>query len=232
MSSPEEQEDTPTQVGWVPSPEQPTPPTTVEFDALVASGNAVPDDPDRADAAVDDPAEPEASAQAGDPGSTDDVDPTTRVIDPTPVIDQTPDSADATPAADATPTASDAEVGATATATATTGGAGVTSASEDAPHAAADAGTPAVDDTADAAGEPEPAPAATADAAPSPGTGPGGAYQSYVPPPPSSLDDDGPSTQTGMLGGLIPEDRPELLVAAAFAGGAVVAILLRTLVRR
>lgn len=40
------------------------------------------------------------------------------------------------------------------------------------------------------------------------------------------------AAEGGLLGGLIPEDRPELLVAAAFAGGAVTAILLRTLVRR
>ncbi|MFA4929184.1 MAG: hypothetical protein WC558_11750 [Patulibacter sp.] len=41
-----------------------------------------------------------------------------------------------------------------------------------------------------------------------------------------------PAAEDGLLGGVIPEDRPELLVAAAFAGGAVAAILLRTLVRR
>ncbi|MBF6619552.1 MAG: hypothetical protein ITG02_04915 [Patulibacter sp.] len=41
-----------------------------------------------------------------------------------------------------------------------------------------------------------------------------------------------PPAGDGSLGGIIPEDRPELLVAAAFAGGAVAAILLRTLVRR
>ncbi len=41
-----------------------------------------------------------------------------------------------------------------------------------------------------------------------------------------------PAAEGGLLGGVIPEERPELLVAAAFAGGAVAAILLRTLVRR
>lgn len=40
------------------------------------------------------------------------------------------------------------------------------------------------------------------------------------------------AAEGGLLGGVIPEERPELLVAAAFAGGAVAAILLRTLVRR
>lgn len=40
------------------------------------------------------------------------------------------------------------------------------------------------------------------------------------------------STQAGALGGLIPEDRPELLVGASLAGGVLAAIVLRTLVRR
>lgn len=43
---------------------------------------------------------------------------------------------------------------------------------------------------------------------------------------------DGGSDAPGPLGGLLPPDRPELVVAVAFAGGVLAAILLRSLVRR
>ncbi|MCK9249653.1 MAG: hypothetical protein M0P31_11870 [Solirubrobacteraceae bacterium] len=242
MSNPEEQDRDPSSVGWVPSPEQPTPPTTVEFDALVASGNALPDDPASEDdpvAAADDPSDASDDPASTAPAPTDDD--ATRV---TPAVVASP--ADAAPAesqADEAPAASDVDgspsepvaaedVVADDTVRITPSAAGLSADGEEsvagsepqapAPGVASDAAPGGADAVA---GPPAPDPEPAPEPAPASGAEP----HAYA--PPTSFGDV-PPTQTGALGGLIPEDRPEMLVAAAFAGGALVAILLRTLVRR
>lgn len=57
-------------------------------------------------------------------------------------------------------------------------------------------------------------------------------YGTSVPPVGDPFAGPSPSNQAGAFGGAIPEDRPELLLAAALAGGVFAAIVLRTLVRR
>lgn len=58
------------------------------------------------------------------------------------------------------------------------------------------------------------------------------AAPNYVPPVADPFAGPAPSNQAGAFGGAIPEDRPELLLAASLAGGVLAAIVLRTLVRR
>jgi hypothetical protein len=49
---------------------------------------------------------------------------------------------------------------------------------------------------------------------------------------PPQGDDDAPTNQAKNLWGLVPEDRPEVLLGVALAGGVLAAIILRSLVRR
>jgi hypothetical protein len=49
---------------------------------------------------------------------------------------------------------------------------------------------------------------------------------------PPQGDDPAPTNQASNLWGLVPEDRPEVLLGVALAGGVLAAIILRSLVRR
>lgn len=208
-----------TQSGWVPSPEQPVPPTTTEFNALVDAGDAVPatdaespsDAPAEGSVAAEEPTDAtaetsatteEPAAASEEPAAAPEASPAAEEL--AGATPEEPPAADAEPAEEA---AVDAEPLAAEAAPAT-----------DAPPTAAEPPSAA---TAEEAAEAQVAAAETPVA---------------EPPPAPGWDDPGPSAatvnQTGPLAGLIPEDRPELLVAAAFAGGALVAITLRFLVRR
>lgn len=173
---------------WVPSPEQPVPPTTTEFNALVDAGAAVP---------------PEAAAAEAEPEQRD--------VEPEPAVVEAEAEAAETPEPESAP--------------------------EEAEPSEPAAEAPAPDPEP----EPEPEPAAVVPepepAAVAPEPTPEPVAPAWSPPaggsiPPVGDDTPTPSNQAGTLGGLIPEDRPEVLLAAAFAGGVLAAIILRTLVRR
>jgi hypothetical protein len=207
--------------GWVPSAEHPVPPTT-EFQAIDPDAVEPIDGPTTPD---EEPAEPEAATTGSAPQET-----------AAPTVDAA--APDAASPADTTSPADAAPADATLSHP-------IVTPKPDADDAAT-ATTPAP--AADADPTPPPVtPAAPQAGASATGTPPRTEAPSWKTPaaaglPPQWGDPDaqaaaaqtGPQPTNGIenLWGLAPEDRPEVLLGAALAGGVVAAILVRSLARR